>query len=172
VSVPTLRLRAVVLRPWALADAQWYAVTATADPDIQAMTSEPPDLTAAAVAAAITHYAAVPTHLGWAITVDGALAGNAGLDLATGALAYWVAPEARGHGVATTAVRLMSAHAFAAGLAEVHLWVRAGNTASARVALRAGFSRTPARDHALTIKGEPWQAEYYALPRPPGAKSG
>jgi [ribosomal protein S5]-alanine N-acetyltransferase len=161
---PTLGSGPVVLRPWTAADADWYAATTT-DPEIQAMTREPPDLTGDAVRAAIERSAGHPDHAGWAIEVDGALAGNAALDLATGAIAYWIAPAARDRGVATAAVRLMTAHALAAGLTDVHLWVKAGNEASARVATRAGFRRTPDRDHEVTVKGAVWTAEYYALSR-------
>ncbi|EEP73654.1 GCN5 N-acetyltransferase [Micromonospora sp. ATCC 39149] len=54
-------------------------------------------------------------------------------------LGYWVAPWARGRGVATAATRALAATAFAHGTARLELLTHAENTASQRVALAAGF---------------------------------
>jgi RimJ/RimL family protein N-acetyltransferase len=55
---------------------------------------------------------------------------------------YWVAAPARGRGVATRAVRLLCAWAFAElPLARIQLHTLPGNEASERVAERAGFTR-------------------------------
>ncbi len=70
------------------------------------------------------------------------LAGGANL---VGELGYWTAPHARGHGVATAAVRLAARHALlprdVGGLGVGRVLIRAaeGNVASQRVALAAGF---------------------------------
>ncbi len=102
------------------------------------------------------------THL------TGELLGNAALDLAAGTLSYWVAAAARGRGVATAAVTLMAEYAFTlGGLSELRLWVRAGNRASARVAEKAGFTRAPALDRTIDVRGEPWIAHYYTRTRQP-----
>lgn len=53
---------------------------------------------------------------------------------------YWVAPAARGRGVATTALRRVCAYAFAdLGLSMVTWQAMVGNVASRRVAEKAGF---------------------------------
>ena len=69
-------------------------------------------------------------------------------------VAYWLAPGARGRGVATRAVKLLVRWAFETfdGLVRVELWSVVGNDASDAVARRAGFleegilrSRLPSR---------------------------
>lgn len=59
------------------------------------------------------------------------------------AVGYWLAPEARGRGVATRAVRLVVRWAFDVEptLVRMELLTLVGNEASGRVALRAGFAR-------------------------------
>ena len=59
----------------------------------------------------------------------------------TGEVGYWVAPWARGRGIATEATRLMSNHAFANGFERLVLRTEPENTASQRVALAAGYTR-------------------------------
>lgn len=58
-----------------------------------------------------------------------------------GEIGYWVAPWARGRGVATEAARLLAARAFETGLARLTLHTDPENIASQRVAIAAGFSR-------------------------------
>ena len=59
-----------------------------------------------------------------------------------GEVGYWVAPEARGRGVATAAVALLAAAAFEQlDLMRLDLLVAVGNPASERVAEKAGFTR-------------------------------
>ncbi|WP_312866356.1 GNAT family N-acetyltransferase [Streptomyces boluensis] len=53
---------------------------------------------------------------------------------------YWVLPEARGHGVATRALGLVTGWAHALGLHRLALDHAVGNTASCRVAERCGFA--------------------------------
>lgn len=64
---------------------------------------------------------------------------------------YWLAPEARGHGYATRAVRLVSEWAFGhIGLARLELLTDPDNVASQRVAERCGFVREGLlRSHTL-----------------------
>lgn len=59
-----------------------------------------------------------------------------------GEVGYWVAPQARGRGVATAAVRLLSAAAFdQLDLIRLDLIAAVGNAASGRVAEKAGFTK-------------------------------
>lgn len=54
-------------------------------------------------------------------------------------LGYWVAPWARGQGVATRGTRALAAHMFARGLGRIELATARTNEASMRVAIGAGF---------------------------------
>ena len=56
-------------------------------------------------------------------------------------IGYFVLPQARGRGVATTVARLLAEHAFSLGIVRVAAYVNLGNTASERVLERAGFTR-------------------------------
>ncbi len=153
----------IVLRPWRLADADWYA-SQVKDPEIQRQTTESAELTAHQVREAISTYADDPYLRGWVICAaeSGQLLGNAALDLDSGRISYWVAAAARGRGVATAAVRLMAAYGFdTSELDTLRLWVRAGNHASAKAAVKAGFVRAPELDATVEVKGEQWTAEYY-----------
>lgn len=61
---------------------------------------------------------------------------------ARGEVGYWLAREARGHGHASRAVRLICAWGFATlGLERVQLFAATGNEPSQRVADRVGFTR-------------------------------
>jgi RimJ/RimL family protein N-acetyltransferase len=66
-----------------------------------------------------------------------------------GEIGYWVGPWARGRGVATAAVRALSAHAFATGTARLELLTHWENNGSQRVALAAGFAPEGVRRGAL-----------------------
>jgi RimJ/RimL family protein N-acetyltransferase len=74
---------------------------------------------------------------------DGALAGRVGfrvVDLAEGyaEVAHWVLPAARGRGVATRAVAVLTGWAFGLGLHRLEKRHAAANAASCRVADRSG----------------------------------
>jgi RimJ/RimL family protein N-acetyltransferase len=56
-------------------------------------------------------------------------------------IGYFVLPQARRRGIATTIARLLAEHAFSLGIARVTAYVNVGNIASERVAERAGFTR-------------------------------
>lgn len=161
----------VSLRPWSSDDAEWY-VQRSRDPEIQRWTNEPPDLDAAAARAAIADMLATRAHAGMVITdaATGELLGNAGLaptdGASTGKIAYWVAAEARGRGVAARAVRLLTAWAWDCGLDRLELWAHVDNVASQRVAERAGFRRERVERAGKVIKGETWDVVWYALDRP------
>ncbi|MFG2058692.1 GNAT family N-acetyltransferase [Micromonospora sp. NPDC048930] len=67
-------------------------------------------------------------------------------------IGYWVAPWARGRGVATAATRALAEAAFAAGTARLELLTDQENTASQRVALAAGFRPEGVRRSAGTAR--------------------
>ena len=57
-------------------------------------------------------------------------------------IGYWLAPEARGRGAATRALRLLSAWTLREWpIGRLHLMADVDNTASQAVAERAGFTR-------------------------------
>jgi RimJ/RimL family protein N-acetyltransferase len=159
----------VLLRPWQLEDADWY-VRAARDPEILRWTNERPDLTAEQVREAIAAMHATRGHAGMLVTAaaTGERLGNAGLapgDPGVGRIAYWVAAEARGRGVATRSVRLLVEHAWRLGLRRVELWAHVDNQASQRVAERAGLRRDRVQRGLVTSKGA-WDVVWYGLDRP------
>jgi RimJ/RimL family protein N-acetyltransferase len=56
-------------------------------------------------------------------------------------IGYWVLPQARGRGIATTIARMLAEHAFSLGVDRVAAYVNVDNSASERVLERAGFTR-------------------------------
>ncbi|HEY3873644.1 MAG TPA: GNAT family protein [Actinocrinis sp.] len=152
---------AVRLREWNDGDdAAWYAESVR-DPLIQRFTTESPTLTADEVRAAIVAMRASDTAEGFVVcdARTGDRLGNIALqhDGGSGEVSYWMAAEARGRGAATQALIMFSAWSIReVGLRT--LWLRAhrDNTASQRVALRAGYRRDPDRDASTDVKGEVW----------------
>jgi RimJ/RimL family protein N-acetyltransferase len=79
-----------------------------------------------------------------------------GVDLARGsaAIGCWLSPEARGRGMASRAVRLLSGWAFAdLQLARIELTCGSDNEASQRVAERCGFTREGLLRSHIAFKG-------------------
>ena len=167
--VPRLHEGTIALRPWSPVDAQWYA-TCARDAEIQRFTSDPVDLTAAAVAVAIAEAAADPRRAAFLVAdaLTGERLGNIALDREEGAAAisYWVAPHARGRGVARCAIALLSSWAFAhLRLDVLRLWTHAENAPSRAAAERAGFMRDPDGDREREVKGTVWPTVAYVLRR-------
>jgi RimJ/RimL family protein N-acetyltransferase len=95
------------------------------------------------------------TRQGWAegktsnfaVLVDGAAMGSIGVhwlepDQGLAEVGYWVAPEARGQGICTRAVRLVSGWVFERpGMERLQLRADEQNAASCKVAEKAGFTR-------------------------------
>ena len=76
------------------------------------------------------------------------------LEHARAAVGYWLAPRARGRGVATRAVRLLAGWAFAElALMRIGLTCGPDNVASQRVAERCGFTREGVLRSYVTFKG-------------------
>jgi RimJ/RimL family protein N-acetyltransferase len=85
-------------------------------------------------------------------------------DQPAGELSYWLLPEARGRGLAFTAVTEMMKIAADAGLKSLVLDIEEGNAASIRVAERlAAERRTPTRLHTDRF-GDVWTMVVYVLP--------
>lgn len=87
---------------------------------------------------------------------------------ARGEVGYLLGREARGHGHATRALRLISAWGFATlGLQRIDLYAATGNAASQRVAERAGFTREAVLRSYHRQLGEPLDMAAYGLLAPP-----
>jgi RimJ/RimL family protein N-acetyltransferase len=149
----------VRLRPWQAADADDVAA-ACADPVTQRFLQHLPApytrrdavwwVTAgapAAWAAGGAAYAVVDPATDRLLGGVGASRGSA--ERRQAEIGYWVAPWARGRGVATAAASALSAWLFAAGTARVELLTAWENIASQRVAQSAGFRREGVRRGAL-----------------------
>jgi [ribosomal protein S5]-alanine N-acetyltransferase len=115
---------------------------------------------------------ATPTTL-FAVDVDGALAGGIGYLLRTdveriGAeVGYWLGREFWGRGIATAALRLLTAHAFAAHpeLRRLFAVPFASNAASARVLEKAGYVREGVMRQSVIKDGRVEDQFMYAILR-------
>ena len=127
----------ILVRPWEEGDYETLARLTRGDPEIVRWTTIP----AGNSAELVREFAENGGELGFVIsTEDGETIGSIGLK--TGPeVGYWVAAGHRGRGVAVRAVTLLTEWAFAERGAE-HMEIRIlpGNTASRRVAEKAGFA--------------------------------
>jgi [ribosomal protein S5]-alanine N-acetyltransferase len=157
------------LRRWEVKDAEWYVHSR--DDEIFQWTTEKRDLTIAETEVAILKINASMESLCFAI-VDlskESLLGNIALVFNadrtdTAEMMYWLAATARGRGIATQAVTLLSDWAFQSfGLQHIILKIRSENLHSQRVAERSGFRQL-----------EPGEADYIWFERmkPIGSKTG
>ena len=142
----------VELRPWESADASFMA-EASRDPAIERYNGPAPVsvVDALAVIGRIQQSWRTfevkrdPTGAAFAIVdcASGAPVGMCGVDhwSTTGVaqFGYWLAAAARGRGLATRAVTLMTGWLFELGAARVFLTIQSENAASTAVARRAGF---------------------------------
>ena len=144
---------AVVLRPWRFSDASFMA-EASRDPAIGRYNGPVPS----SVADAMTVIERIeqswrtfevegdPTGAAFAIVdaSSGEPVGMCGIDhwstTDVAQFGYWLAAGARGRGLATRSVTLMTGWLFKLGAARVFLTIDSENAASAAVALRAGFT--------------------------------
>ena len=87
---------------------------------------------------------------------------------------YWLAPDARGRGVATRALRLIVDWTLATtDLIRLELYTDVANDASGRVAERAGFAREGVRRAwDLDRDGRPLDAMFYVRLRDPSDQPG
>ncbi len=164
----------VVLRRWRPDDAE-AIVRACQDPEISRWIPVVPAPYRPADAAEFLAEAAEDWRTGssrpFAIVDPGdSLTGAVTLHGPEGHLAeigYWLAPEARGRGIATRAVRLLTRYAFRADPALVRIGLRTlrGNDASARVAARAGFTLEGTLRSLEPVRGELIDVDDYSLLR-------
>jgi RimJ/RimL family protein N-acetyltransferase len=100
-------------------------------------------------------------ELNLAITdrATGALLGAVGVavrpwDAGMAEIGYWLAPEARGRGAATRALRLLSRWTLREWpIGRLHLMADVDNTASQAVAERAGFTREGVMRSGMLARG-------------------
>ena len=159
VQVPTLAGDGVVLRPWTADDAAWYV--GSRDQLVFEWTRESAALTVAEAEANFVALAADPARGGFAIAdpMTGELMGNLSVTVHDEAveLSYWVAPQARGRGVAGAALAtgaFWAANTF--GTRSLELVTHPANTGSQRVAEKAGFVATgirPSSDDCADERG-------------------
>ncbi len=165
-AAPVLRDGVVTLRDHRLDDTEDLVATCT-DPRSARWTTVPVPYGAADAHAWVTDVAPAGwrdgTGWSWAIEVDGRFAGNLAIrPRPVPDVGYMVAPWARGRGVATRAVRLVTRWAFdERELPIVHWTALAGNLASWRVAHSCGFTFHGVRPLAVEQRGElhdAWEA--------------
>jgi RimJ/RimL family protein N-acetyltransferase len=156
---PVLHAGDLVLRPWAEADAA-ALVAAFADPAIQRWHARTLESLPEARAMVARYQQAWRSETGahWAITGPEVLGRVAlrSVDLGEGCaeIAYWVAPAARGRGAAARATVALSAWALGdLGLHRLDLEHSVANTASCRVAQKAGFAYEGTRRAVLHADG-------------------
>jgi RimJ/RimL family protein N-acetyltransferase len=143
----------VLLRPWSVSDASFMA-EASMDPAIERFNGPAP----ASVADATSVIERIeqswrtfevgrdPSGAAFAIVdaASGQPVGMCGVDhwssTDVAQFGYWLAAGARGRGLATRAVTLMTGWLFELGAARVFLTIHSENAASAAVARRAGFT--------------------------------
>jgi RimJ/RimL family protein N-acetyltransferase len=178
---PPLRDELIALRPFREDDLA-MVVRACRDPLTQLYTRVPDDYGAAAARPSIPgargrRVVGESIDLAAASAADDAALGCVGImmdrhDARRGEIGYWVAPEARGRGVAARALRLMSRWALTAGgFARLDLQAALSNGASIRAAESCGFVREGTlRDAWYRGPGRSDMAFFSLLPRDlPGA---
>jgi RimJ/RimL family protein N-acetyltransferase len=154
---PSLGDEAVRLRPWTLDDAE-PAGRAALDPDVQRFTPIPVGLTEAWIELkeerrrkGIGLELALSPVDSWE-WLGGVLLLNVALERARGEIGYWVAPWARGQGLAVRSVELLASWSFSfLGLHRLELVTDAENGASRRVAERCGFALESQREDGLLV---------------------
>ena len=161
--VPSLADETVRLRPWREADVP-AQLQAFSDPWFQRFSDWAPRTEADAHAYLAAHerarqrgeqieLALVEPHDDDAVLGGGSL-NNVNLTEGQAAIGYWLAPQARGRGIATHAVRLICRWAFTdLDLARLELTCGPDNLASQRVAERCGFTREGVLRSHLPFQG-------------------
>jgi len=135
----------LVLRPWTEDDVP-ALVAACNDPEIPRWIPVIPSPYTKQDALAFIRGEVRPEEHSLAITLDGLVVGAIGMGVNSlnyrGRIGYWVAAPARGRGVCTRALRLLSRWAFEElELQRLDLITDPDNVASQRVAEKAGFRR-------------------------------
>lgn len=143
----------VALRPWSATDAS-FMVEASRDPAIERYNEPTPESVGDAISVIERigqswrsfEVGGDPTGVAFLI-VDAASSAPVGMcgvddwsDDDVAQFGYWLAAGARGRGLATRAVKLMTGWLLELGAARVFLTIQSENAASAAVARRAGFT--------------------------------
>ena len=167
---PPLAGESVELRAWARDDVP-ALVRACSDPLVSRYTSVPVPYTRED-AVRFVDAARSPTSLPLA-AVDpadpGEVLGAVGLHAVSrgrrkGEIGYWTAPWARGRGVATEALQLLSAWAIESlGLRRLDLYAEPENEISHRVAERAGFQRGELVRSGIALRGRRYDVIRFTL---------
>ena len=157
---PPLADEAITLRPWRESDIP-AQLAAFRDPVFQRHSDWAPLTEADALAALHTDsqvdLAIVADRVAGGVSLHSFVDGRAGIG-------YWLAPDARGRGFATRAVRLLSRWAFdELGIARLELTCGPDNVASQRVAERCGFVREGLLRSHLPFKGGRRDSVLYSL---------
>ena len=168
-----LRLSRCTIRPWAQGDAG--ALVRHADErEVWRNLRErfPHPYTAADAAGWIAFVSRQDPATHFAIEVDGEAAGGIGFTLGEDVHArmaevgYWLGRAVWGRGIATEALRAVTAHAFAAHpLDRLQACVFAWNPASVRVLEKAGYLREALLRRAVTKDGETTDMLIYGILR-------
>ena len=134
-----------ILRPWTPHEAGWYV--SVRDKEIFKWTTESRDLTVEVAEEALRSLLEKDESIALAIadSRDNRLLGNIALSFIEEGEAeamYWLAPEARGRGIATKSLALLCKWAFETlNLRRITLQTRPGNFRSQQVAERCEFRR-------------------------------
>lgn len=157
---PTLRDGELGLVPWgevaSISNVRDDLIESCNDPRMVRWTQVPHPYTAEHAEA----FLEVPAdELRWALVVDGRYSGNVALRLGSeqhraAEFGYSVAQWARGRGLATRAVRLVSDHALAHGVHRLVIRASVENAASRHVAEQCGYTFEGVLRGAELLRGE------------------
>lgn len=164
-----LRDEEFLLRPWTENDVP-ALVAAGNDPEIQYWIPVIPRPYTEQDALSFVRGEARPElQHSFAITANGVVVGAIGMTTnqqsRTGHIGYWCVPEARGRGLTTRALRLVSRWAFdELGLERLELITDPDNVASQRVAEKVGYQREGVlRSHLLHPDGRRRDSVMFSL---------
>ncbi len=173
---PTLSDDVVTLRPWRPTDAE-AVFAACQDPEIPRFVPVPQPYTRAdaetfvrqsreeSVVGPSAHFAICDAATG---VLLGAISRHAWAGVPRASIGYWLAPEARGRGIVTRAVRLLVDWTFSTtDFIRIEIYTDVDNLRSGRVAIRAGFeSEGVRRAWDLDRGGRQVDAAFYVRIRP------
>lgn len=158
----------ITLRPWTLADAEALRRAWQTAPDLAPQFGSAQLTSPAAARAYIDESLLFEERArNWAIVEAGVAVGNVAataieLRHETAWISYWLAPAARGRGLATEAVLAASDWAFRNGLHRLELGHRVNNPASCRVAAASGFRAEGIEREKLRYGAERFDVELHA----------
>ncbi|MGE5347063.1 MAG: GNAT family N-acetyltransferase, partial [Acidithiobacillales bacterium] len=161
------------LRPWASRDAQSLVRHAN-DYEVWRFLRDrfPHPYTRKDAKAWLSRQIGVSPPLDFAISLDGEAVGGIGLvpgtdvDRISAEVGYWLGRAAQGRGLATRALRSMTAYAFdALGLVRLFALPFDFNTASVRVLEKAGYTREGLLRDAAIKEGRVTNYSLYAMTR-------